>query len=87
MATLSLDVAVEREAFSLVVKQEISLEGITAVYGPSAAGKTTLLRVIAGLEVADAGRVLLDGEDATDTRRAGAPRGLRVPALRAVLAT
>jgi len=61
MATLALDVAVEREAFSLVVKQEIALEGITAVYGPSAAGKTTLLRVIAGLEDRARGHVVFDG--------------------------
>jgi multiple sugar transport system ATP-binding protein len=33
--------------------------------GPSGAGKTTTLRLVAGLETPDAGRVLLDGEDAT----------------------
>src|SRR5216110_3341119 len=36
-----------------------------AVLGPSGAGKTTLLRAIAGLEAPDAGRVRLDGRDAT----------------------
>jgi molybdate transport system ATP-binding protein len=61
MATLSLDVAVEREEFSLVVEQEIALERITALYGPSAAGKTTLLRVIAGLEERARGLVAFDG--------------------------
>ena len=61
MATLALDVVVEREAFSLVVKQEIALGGITALYGPSAAGKTTLLRVIAGLEERARGLVAFDG--------------------------
>jgi molybdate transport system ATP-binding protein len=62
MATLSMDVVVEREAFSLVVDQQIALDGITAVYGPSAAGKTTLLRVIAGLEERAHGAVEFDGE-------------------------
>jgi multiple sugar transport system ATP-binding protein len=35
--------------------------------GPSGAGKTTTLRLIAGLERPDAGRVLMNGEDVTET--------------------
>ena len=34
-----------------------------ALLGPSGCGKTTLLRLIAGFEAADEGRLLLDGED------------------------
>ena len=34
--------------------------------GSSGCGKTTTLRIIAGLEVPDSGRVLLDGQDVTD---------------------
>lgn len=35
---------------------------LTVVMGRTLAGKTTLLRVLAGLEAADGGRILLDGE-------------------------
>src|SRR5437764_12294712 len=34
-----------------------------ALLGPSGCGKTTLLRLVAGFETPDAGRVILDGRD------------------------
>ena len=34
--------------------------------GSSGCGKTTTLRIISGLETADAGRVILNGQDMTD---------------------
>ncbi len=37
-----------------------------SLLGPSGCGKTTLLRMIAGFERPDAGRIRLDGEDITD---------------------
>jgi putative spermidine/putrescine transport system ATP-binding protein len=37
-----------------------------ALLGPSGSGKTTCLRLIAGFDRPDGGRVLLDGEDVTD---------------------
>jgi sulfate transport system ATP-binding protein len=39
---------------------------LTALLGPSGGGKSTLLRIIAGLEGADAGTVEIEGVDATD---------------------
>jgi sulfate transport system ATP-binding protein len=42
--------------------------GLTALLGPSGSGKSTLLRVIAGLEQPDEGKVLISGEETTNTR-------------------
>jgi sulfate/thiosulfate transport system ATP-binding protein len=47
------------------VSVTIPVGGLTALLGPSGGGKSTLLRIIAGLEEADAGQVLIDGVDAT----------------------
>ena len=38
-----------------------------ALLGGSGCGKTTLLRMLAGLEIPDAGRILIDGQDMTST--------------------
>jgi len=35
--------------------------------GPSGCGKTTILRMIAGFDLPDAGQILLDGQDLADT--------------------
>ena len=42
-----------------------------AVTGPSGSGKTTFLHLLAGLELPDAGSVVLDGEDLTTLDRTG----------------
>jgi len=39
---------------------------LVALLGPSGGGKTTLLRIIAGLETPDTGTILFHGEDATE---------------------
>jgi thiamine transport system ATP-binding protein len=47
------------------VSLHVASSEIVALLGPSGTGKTTLLRVIAGLLPADAGTVLVDGVDVT----------------------
>src|SRR3954469_4560753 len=47
------------------VSVDIPSGSLTALLGPSGGGKSTLLRVIAGLETPDRGTVLINGGDAT----------------------
>jgi sulfate transport system ATP-binding protein len=47
------------------VSVEIPSGSLTALLGPSGGGKSTLLRVIAGLEKPDSGMVEIEGRDAT----------------------
>jgi sulfate transport system ATP-binding protein len=47
------------------VSVDIATGHLTAVLGPSGGGKSTLLRIIAGLETADRGAVLIDDADVT----------------------
>jgi len=47
------------------VTLEVPERSLTALLGPSGGGKSTLLRVIAGLETPDTGTVEIDGEDLT----------------------
>jgi sulfate/thiosulfate transport system ATP-binding protein len=47
------------------VSIDIPAGELTALLGPSGGGKSTLLRVIAGLEQPDSGTVTISGEDAT----------------------
>jgi putative spermidine/putrescine transport system ATP-binding protein len=58
-------------AFGAVVALErvslaIAAGEFFALLGPSGSGKTTCLRLIAGFDHPDQGRILLDGEDVTD---------------------
>jgi sulfate/thiosulfate transport system ATP-binding protein len=63
--------SVSKSFGDFVALDDVSLEvrdgSLTALLGPSGGGKSTLLRVIAGLELPDAGTVRIGGKDATRT--------------------
>ncbi len=56
------DFAVTRGVSLSVQKSEI-----VALLGPSGSGKTTILRLVAGFEIPDSGRIVVEGEDVTRT--------------------
>lgn len=70
-AYLTLD-RLEKRFGELLVTRDVSIEveksEILALLGPSGSGKTTVLRLIAGFEQPDAGRVRVEGEDVTELR-------------------
>ncbi len=47
------------------VNLEVPRGGLTALLGPSGGGKSTLLRIIAGLEFPDSGQIEIEGKPAT----------------------
>lgn len=58
-----MDIAVKRKLGRLEIDAAFSgaAFGITALYGPSGAGKTSLVNMIAGLSRPDSGRIVVNG--------------------------
>jgi molybdate transport system ATP-binding protein len=50
------------DAFTLDVDLRLPSSGVSVLFGPSGCGKTTLLRCLAGLQRADRGRLVVDGQ-------------------------
>lgn len=70
MATIEI-IGVKKSYGKKTVLSDVSLSAgsgeFLALLGPSGCGKTTLLNIISGVVRQDAGRVLLDGRDVSDT--------------------
>lgn len=74
--TIEVDVALRRETFSLEVAFTAGA-GLTALFGRSGSGKTTVIDLIAGLAQPQRGRIVVDGTVLLDTEK-----GVRVPVHR-----
>jgi len=59
--SLTGEVRVDLDGFTLAVALRIEAGSTTAVVGPNGAGKTTLVRALAGLRALSAGRITLGG--------------------------
>ena len=66
MEALRLAIDVPRRAFRVALELAVGRETV-ALVGPSGAGKTTVLRAIAGLATPERGRIELDGTVLVDT--------------------
>jgi molybdate transport system ATP-binding protein len=74
-ARLLVDVDKRLLAFHLTAQLRIGSETLV-LFGPSGAGKTTTLNIIAGLAVPDSGEILLDGRPLFRKLRSGPPANL-----------
>ncbi|WP_148861282.1 molybdenum ABC transporter ATP-binding protein [Marinobacter fonticola] len=71
---LQIQVRQQLDTFQLEADLSLPQRGVTALFGVSGSGKTSLLRLIAGLDRPQQGRILIGGEPLADTGR-----GLFVP--------
>ena len=62
MSMLKLRVAEQRNEFALNMDVDIDMQGVTAIFGKSGAGKSSLLRIIAGLDYVQNGLVQFGDE-------------------------
>ncbi|MEL6255847.1 MAG: molybdenum ABC transporter ATP-binding protein [Bacteroidota bacterium] len=65
---LELDIILARNNFDLEIRETFA-EGITGIYGPSGAGKTSMLQAIAGLVKPKKGYIQIGGKALFDARQ------------------
>jgi len=68
MSMLAVDVEKRLGNFSIAAQFDTGA-GVTALFGPSGAGKTTVVNMIAGLLKPDRGRIILDNDTLFDSAR------------------
>lgn len=79
---MTLSVAIRHRQGEFLLDVSFASErGVTALFGRSGSGKTSVLRIVGGLVRPDEGRVTLDGDILVDTLR-GPGRRIDVPAHR-----
>lgn len=66
-----LEVQVRRKQGDFTIDAAFSIEesGVTALFGPSGGGKTSIVNMVAGLSRPDAGRIVLNGRCLFDSAR------------------
>lgn len=65
---MSFDIQVERQLGKRTIRAAFAAAGgLTALFGPSGAGKTTILNMIAGLLKPDVGHIIVDNETLFDS--------------------
>jgi molybdate transport system ATP-binding protein len=68
MSMLAVDVEKRLGDFSIAAQFDTGA-GVTALFGPSGAGKTTVVNMIAGLVKPDRGRIVLDNDTLFDSEK------------------
>lgn len=69
MTTLDIDVTKRFETSSFHLKTSLPSSGITAIFGRSGAGKTTLINLISGLTQPDSGAITINGRPLFDSNK------------------
>lgn len=67
MTALSFDITQAQGDFTLNARYAGDMSGVTALFGASGAGKSSLLRALAGFEKSASGKVVLAGETLLDS--------------------